>query len=132
MSKKYPEPSPSQMRRIAEDVDKKEKPLPYFESAQTKLHKSIIYYNPLSPEPDLEEFRCPAQPSFSRIFQTTQACKGKARGQGCEELKTCPAYQEQKKLEKAHPEIDWENICRNPKEKLSVISLIKKGAIINP
>jgi len=99
-----------------------------FQTVQSKIER---YYSPLRFEPDLDEFRCPASESHT-VFQTTDACEEKARGMGCSELETCKAYQEQKKLQEAHPDLDFSCPELIPKEIRVRVEMVRKGALINP
>ena len=129
---RYPEPNPRELKKMEEET-KKETPLPYFETAQKKLQKSILYTRIFKQEKDLNEISCPVYSSDDpKGYVTTEYCKDKAQGLGCEDLKICEAYNKQKELQEKYPEINWENIDDNKPELLSKINLIKKGAIINP
>ena len=128
MSRGYPEPNPRELRQIDSDIEK-----PAFTDAQQRMSQSLLHFNPLPTMPDLDEFSCPCHHELDpRGWYTTNFCEGKAQGLGCEDLTTCKPYLAQKRLQTAHPELNWEDIRDNDKSKLGVINLIKKGAIINP
>jgi len=83
-------------------------------------------------EPTLDEFNCPAFPDDSpngRI--TTECCELKARGLGCADIKKCLRYNEQKRFQGLHPDIDFNNINEN-NPKVKELLLVKKGLIILP
>ena len=124
---KYPEPTPEELNRL--EIETK---IEHFRTAQQKLKQSITQLNPFPEEPDIDEYTCPYLPEGWKGIITTQYCEGKALGRGCENIKNCPYYINQKKLQEKYPELDWENPHNIPEKEKIKIKFIKKGAIINP
>lgn len=82
-------------------------------------------------ELDINEYLCKGLIGHDNYpFVTTAYCENKAMNQGCEDIKTCPHYQQQKLFQKKHPEINWETPHNNSPEQITRIKFIKTGAII--
>ena len=102
--------------------------IPYFETAQTKIGK---FRSPFKAEQDIDDYTCPDRDERDSVnWVSIGYCEGKGRGQGCEDIKTCEAYEKQKRMQLNHPEIDWERPYRTNKTDRIRIEFIKKGAII--
>ena len=104
--------------------------LPTFKSAdQSILDK---FNRPFRLEPHIDEFPCPYFPEEEpTAWITIEVCEDKACGKGCKDKEQCIAYNQQKNLQNKHPEINWQEVWKNPPEKISLIKFIKQGVVKN-
>lgn len=108
--------------------------IPRNEEGQIKLQfKTYSTTNTYKVALTVDEFVCKALTEEKYPFVTCELCEAKAFGSGCNDIKECKEYREQKeiqeKITKEHPEFNWKNINNNDKKIITEVELVRKGII---